>query len=306
MGVELINRIWYKQEVRARKRLEELLMILSEFNGDLPWKSLFVRAADYRTKHESIREPGSIQDILKVVDQYSGEPLYLSISSAIPCWRFKGNQSELAYIPITISCWDKEHLDLTRKSRQLEGDARVLIDNTGPFTAFVDDEDLKVEENKLNKQVEENLEKLLQIIFAITKNNAVGSLKTFSANGMSHPLNAHLAYYNNAQDISNDLKTLDHLWNNGFKAYNADPLKNNPADPFLLNPYRSEAQRQELFDKFSKVSTNGFDVHEENIKQLDWNKFDNFESKYGRVVLNYPYFLNSFISPFYMELLRSK
>lgn len=307
MSIELVNKIWFVEEKSLRGKLEDITTALGQLDFVAKeWTSLSVKGFKLSDRILEKEGPITTSELLEYTDNYKDQSVYFSAWSYMKCWRFQGAKASFEHIPIVLVFWDQKHIDFYESDYHLEGDANLLVDKTGPFTALVNKKETE-EIKRVNEHVEKNLELIQQVLFQIAYLPSVKMIKSFSAEGLYQPMNAHLVYFNSTKALVNDLKFLKELWDSGMPAYKTPPMSESGKhlDKFTFHPWRNTDISVALYDSIKPLLETIEFSDEDDIPEIDWEKFDNFEHESGRIVLEYPHWVNYFVDRFYLELLQA-
>jgi hypothetical protein len=307
MSTELVIRIWDDNEISPTAQLLNLMKIfeLNEVSQE-GWKGLTIQESDLSKKTPQSNKVLSSQEINTALAEYNRDDLPLSVRSAFSCWRFDGTIIQKGFVPFWIEAWGDSFTNKTGRCKEIEGDAAISLVNSGPFVALTQSEDAPQIQN-INQHIEKNLESVTDLILAIAENLNPLAMKVFTDQGLYQPLNAHLIFFRDRTVLLNDLIFLKKLWNEGLQNYHTTPLREwgNSPDSYVLHHWRGLETSQKIYnrlasliDKFNHLDTQNFDF-------IEWSHYDNYESKNGRLVLDYPYFVNSFLDHFYIDLLSN-
>lgn len=72
-----------------------------------------------------------------------------------------------------------------------------------------------------------------------------------------------------------------------------------------LHYWRGAEASRALCAQLADVIDTGDHLTVQPSAQIDWRKYDSYEVQQGRAVLEYPYWLNSFLDRFYLDLFSS-
>jgi hypothetical protein len=307
MSTELVIRIWADKRISARTQLLDLIKIF-EFKGfnQGSWKGLTVRESDLSKKTLQLQEPLSWEQINTALAKYDSDDLHLSVRSAFPCWRFDGTTPQDEFVPLWIEAWGNNFVNSTGRCREVEGDAAISLANSGPFVALIESEETP-QLRQVNQYIEKNLERVTDLILAIAEQVNPVTMKAFTAQGLYQPLNAHLVFFRDQTVLLNDLIFIKKLWDEGLPGYRTPPLRESVDKPdlYTLHPWRGLEASQTLSNRLSCLINNIDYLTPTDLEQIDWQHYDNYEGENGRVVLDYPYWVNSFLDHFYIALLST-
>lgn len=307
MSTELVTRIWTDDGLSPRTQLLNLVKIFEDKGvAQSSWKGLTVRKSDLSKKMLKLQEPLSREQIGTVLMEYNSDDLHLSVRSAFPCWRFDGMTPQEGFVPLWIEAWGNKFANSAGRCREVEGDAAFSLADSGPFIALIEPKE-NPQLQQVNQHVEKNLESVTDLILAIAECVKPVTMKTFTAQGLYQPLNSHLVFFRDQTVLINDLIFLKKLWDDGLPSYRTPPLRESVDKPdlYALHPWRglkaSQALSTQLADLVDEINY----LTPTDLERIDWQDYDNYEGKNGRVVLDYPYWVNSFLDHFYTDLLRT-
>lgn len=287
-------------------KIDRLLALLEQKAAGLQgWKGLTVRSSDLASKLLQLAGPLTRAEIAAALAVYQGQDVHLSVGASIPCWRFQGTAASEGFVPIWIETWGSDFLNGAGRLRVIEGDASFGIADSGPFIALLQPEN-DPHVAAVNRRVEENLERATDIILAIAGEGSL-ALKTFSAQGLYQPLNAHLVFFREPGALIADLMLLKELWYNGLPGYRTEPLSHSVERPdrYALHPWRGLEASRALAVRLSDLIDRANTVTAATIEQFDWERYDTFNGKPGRAVLDYPFWVNNFLDHLYLDLLAA-
>ncbi len=308
MSIELVTRLWLGDEVPARVQLTNLMQIF-ESRGieEASWKGLTVRDSNLSRKIFQSQELMSSIQVETALADYDKADLHFSIRSALPCFRFKGMTPQKGFVPLWVEAWGKEFNESVGRCREIEGDAAFSLADSGPFIALIEHEET-LQVQQVNQCVEENLDKVTEIILTIAECIKPMTMKAFTAKGLYQPLNAHLVFFRDSFSLIDDLKLIRKLWNEGLPNYRTAPLRESVNKPDLLafHPWRGMESTSALVSRLAAAMDSVHYLNHTCLETIDWKHYDNYESSGGRVVLDYPFWVNSFLDHFYLDLFNAQ
>jgi len=308
MSTELLIRIWTDDRVSARVQLLNIIKVF-ENQGIKKgsWKGLTVRGSNLAKKVLKLQEPLSWEQIDAALAEHDRDDLHLSVRCALPCWRFDGVIPQEGFVPFWIEAWGSEFANSAGRCREVEGDAALSLANSGPFIALIEPEETP-QIQQVNQCVEKNLERVTDVILAIAEHIKPVTMKAFTAQGLYQPLNTHLVFFRDPTVLINDLIFLKKLWDEGLPSYRTPPLRNSVDKPdlYALHPWRELEASRILSAQLAGVINNVDRLSRSDLDHINWQHYDNYEGKNGRVVLDYPYWVNSFLDHFYLDLLNTQ
>jgi hypothetical protein len=75
---------------------------------------------------------------------------------------------------------------------------------------------------------------------------------------------------------------------------------------YALHPWRELEASRTLSAHLADIINNIDHLNSSDLEYIDWQRYDNYEGQNGRVVLDYPYWVNSFLDRFYLDLLNTQ
>lgn len=306
MSTELVSRIWFAQPASPTTKLWRLLEALEQRAAGLSaWRGLTVRSSDLATKLLHLPGPLSLEQVGRALGEYAGEGIHLSVRASLQCWRFQGSTASAGFVPIYLESWGQEFIGNHGRRREIEGDASFAIADSGPFIALLD-ADNGQQVAAINRYVEENLERVTELILTVAALPSTWALKSFTAQGLYQPLNTHLVFFRDPQVLIDDLRFIKELWFTGLTGYRTGPLRHSveQLDRYALHPWRSAEQSHALALRVSSLIERVDRVDAAVLARFDWARFDTLDGDTGRAVLDYPHWLNSFLDRLYIELLE--
>lgn len=307
MSTVLTIRIWTDDDSsRVGDRLNELVDVVERWTRVTePWRALRIHdgdaAEDMRPANESMRRG----EVASVLAGRQGGTLRVSLRTAVECWRFQGLTPSKGFLPLWVESWGRDHAGSGGRDYEIEGDAALTLGSAGPYCVMqsaVPSPDI----DRVNERVEENLERLLALLLDIATTLRPTAMKVFTDQGVYQPLNAHAIFFRDAEALLRDVRLLDRLWNQGLPGYQTPALRESRAklDREMLHTWRDEGRQRALVEWLSRVIPRALDVTVHDVESIDWTSFDNYEGDAGRLILEYPHFVNAFVDHFYLKLLE--
>lgn len=307
MSAELTIKIWEDNNSKAGNLFLDLIRIMNEQVPEITQLKNFVIRDSQLSKQDIETElPLSIDKIDKVLKNFDIDNFHFSVQSAIPCWRFEKMNAVKGFLPFWLELWGSGYTHRGGRTTEVEGNASLTFSSVGPFTALIENEEI-AEINYVNNCVQENLQLVTDVIFSIIKNVHPKSVKAFTSSGLYQPLNAHLVYFKDATALQMDIEFIRSLWYNGLKRYRTPPLRDSleKLDIYTLNPLRNPQQAKSIVFDLDSVIDYVEDLTPETLEKIKWDKYDYFEGNSGKIILEYPYWINSFVDNFYIDILRT-
>jgi hypothetical protein len=272
------------------------------------WQELRIAQGSNENVVHQIKGPLSVSLLKRSVEAYvSTSNTIFSSGLGFQCWRFTSGRPLEGFLRLGIESWDADTQRVVMGRPWLEGAARLLISNVGPYRATLDPKLVK-NVHELNHRVEENIEGFMQLVFQVAKHIKPHSMKAFLDAGSFLPFNAHVVFYRDEQSVLADLQQLRHVWEMGIPEYKLpsfevfDPHAHHWAFSELRLP---EAQR-ELWRQMSSLLRFTDKVTETIVvSTIRSNDFDVYRIDEGIVVLTFPYCFNAFLDPFFVTLLKT-
>lgn len=306
MSTELVVRIWADDTdgvSPGERLLQSIDVVESRSNGAHEWKGLVICDASSR---ELLRSPGALSRaaIAKIVAEHPSPALHFSTRTTVSCWRFKGLEASREFVPLWVESWGRAYATSGGRDWDVEGDATLALGDVGPYCALVDGTDAPGVQ-QVNERVEENLEQLLDLVLDTANALQPSSMKGFSALALYHPLNAHFTFFRDVFALDRDLRFIRRLWEAGLPGYRTPPLRESQSelDRMAFHPWRDDNRQRALVARLASAVG-----HIRPLGNMDmagrWSdRFDYFEGAAGRLVLEYPHFMNAFVDDFYLELM---
>lgn len=307
MSTELVIPVWIDEDVKASETLLRLMKIFEDMKIEKGgWRGFTVRENNLSGKILQLQEPKSSDEIESILSEYNRKCLHFSIHSAFPCFRFRGMNPQEGFVPFWIEVWDQEFAGRVEWEPKIEGNATISFSSSGPFTALIEAEETP-QVLHVNRCVSENLEKVTQLILTIAKRLKPLAMKAFTSQGLYQPLNAHLIFFREPSSLIDDLKLLKSLWDRGLIAYQTQPLYNSLYEPdlYAFHQWRGVEAASQLAVRLAEVVDKIDNLDSDSSITVNWQKYDNYQSDRGRVILDYPFWLNSFVDAFYLDMLNN-
>lgn len=254
------------------------------------------------------RGPLSTDALIQAAEDCEGRALRYSAEVPIPCWRCEGERIYEGHAVLGIESWDSQARQRLGALAAIEGNAAVYVLPANPYWALLDESRSPLGP-EYNKRVAQNLEALGELFLILAQTVRPRSLKVFSDTGWKLPWNSHCSYFSDAAAVIADLQTLHAIWNTGLPNYgNTPPFQE--YDPFrhqlAFSTLRPDEQRSSLWNEFNQALPRLSEVTEDSVeKALQTTALDVHRTDGGFVLFDHPFFLNSFVAPFYLEVLRA-
>lgn len=205
----------------------------------------------------------------------------------------------------SLDAWDDAMACRAHRPGREEGEAEITVWNFDvlcvPSSAFSDAGRKDELENR-----EGVLEALTEGLISVIDRMHPASVKVFTDATIAYPFNAHFAYYASEGVLIDDLKFIADLWEHGDSHWGLPPLKECEGD---LRKYFGSLRPKEVSGNLwlhlqSTIHAASF-VDAAMIKEeLQSQNHDYFSRRDGFAVLDYPFFMNAYIDPFYLGVLR--
>lgn len=307
MSTVLTIRIWTDDDsARVGDRANELVEVVERWTRAAePWRAIRIHDGDAAHDVRQANETSHRNEVAGVLAGRRGAMLRVSLRTAVECWRFQGLTPSKGFVPLWLESWGRDHAGSGGRDYEIEGDAALTLGSAGPYCAMqspVPSPDI----DRVNEHVEENLERLLALLLDVASTLRPTAMKVFTDQGVYQPLNAHAIFFRDAEALLRDVRLLDRLWNQGLPGYQTAALHESRTtlDREMLHTWRDEAKQRALIEGLARVIHRARDVTAADVERIDWARFDNYEGDAGRLVLDYPHFVNSFVDDFYLELLE--
>jgi hypothetical protein len=224
----------------------------------------------------------------------------ISITTSVRAWRFEGNKSSDAAVAMIV---EAAGAAFGGTDPRVRGGAMMSATHAGPFCAIVGKDD-QLEVAEVNAHVEENLERMMNLLSHCVEALQPRSMKVYTDAGMFLPFNAHAAYFRDAQAVLDDLRWMEEVWHKGLPAYGEQPLaKASHGDAKMLHGWRTQEQRVRLWAQLAAAIPNWAGVTTARVEALlRSQRFDFYDVASGFTVLEYPHYVNAFVDRFYLEL----
>lgn len=308
MATELDSRLWFSESQVSEVFLGLIHIVAESKICSNEWKNLIVKdLVPGKTLFEHSGEI-SIGELEKIVNNFNTSSTKFTVYVPIECWRFTGLNSEHGHIMMAVSCWGRDYGTSIGFDQSIEGNAQISVLSVGPYCAVVNAES-KEEIEKVNSHVAENLENLISLFQEISLKASPQKILTFSDAGQYILSNAHMSYFFSYDEIKRSIQHFMSIIKNGLVNYNVRPISSSDAisDSLLFHEWRSSEQRLALKNRLLEINGTEYKVNSKGIEDaLQSGKYDFFDraGNESLLVLNYPYFMNAFISDFFIDVIK--
>jgi hypothetical protein len=308
MATGLDIRFWTDDQLYMDEKFSRMVELVSKWPQIIDdWQELQIVDKNIQNVVLNITDPLSSDDIQQVVRGYNSSTYHLVTGRGFKCWRFKGLQAIPGFLRVQVESWGRDYARRHGRDYRIEGDAALSIQKVGPYCVLLNSTDLpSVQE--VNHKVEENLEKLTDLLFSIIDGIKPNSMKVFVDEADYLPFNAHMAYYRDEDLIIKDIELIDEVYQKGMPSYRIKPLK--VIDPAggetALHPWRNEQARRTLQQRLAASLPKLPGVTKESIRHvISSGEFDNYTMPIGVTILEYPDFMNALLDRFYLAVLNA-
>jgi hypothetical protein len=250
--------------------------------------------------------PLSADGILRYASNRTATTEFLSAWAPIKCRRWQNGRSSDESAILDVRAWGDDVAWLNCVDARIEGNAEISINPSSPYIARIGDVSERAE--AYNQGVSENLSSLGDLLISVAERMRIRWFKVFLGEGMKVPFNSHCTYYASHDDVIADLQLIREIWNEGIPGEGGvPPLSHYDAHQHavVLCPLRSVEQRQGYWSELSKGIEYVDRITPEVIEQTLALTSDNVKRIGGGfVIFNYPYYMNSLVGDFYVDLLE--
>lgn len=250
----------------------------------------------------------TVNGLVEIANGYDHTDNLFASGMAFECWRFKDGEAYRGHSRMDIDAWGFGHEMSVKRNVAVEGLCRLYLDNSGPFCSVIGEKESEYKE--ANERVQNNLDDLLDLQLSLASSVCPKVLRVVPDGGLSIPLNSNSTFFSSHNDVISDLNFIGKIWENGLPKYQEmPPLKNYDSEShkYLLHEWRTEAQRNELWKRLSRVIDRIPLVTESTVVSvLKSGRFDFYETDEhdGFLVLEEPFHFNNFLDRFYLEILE--
>ncbi len=296
MATELDSRIWYTDSnTNPVNFFFELMDCISqEAFCTQKWQNFTIYAKNPGNDIIEIDKITSKQILMSSIKDINIiDEIKMSIYVPIKCWRFIGTKAEAAYMMMNVSVWGKDFGKKVGLDLATEGNAQISLLNVGPYCALIENDNKAIQE--INELVEQNLEKYLNFLLKLVSIIQAKKILTFTDTGKYNILNSHVAYYQNIEQIAQDIISLKQNF-----------LSSKKNSRFTYHSWRDSVQQIQLDHKMQDSLLKMPDLIDHNIikKVLQQGQYDYFENEQSLLILNLPFYINAFLADFYLAIIE--
>jgi hypothetical protein len=310
MSLELDVRLWWDgSDLSTSERFEKTLGAFESWRGgQVEWTSAVLRKAVPGNKIKSLEGPLTTAQVLGLFPEDTTEDYYITAYSYMPCWRFSKEGISDEFVPIALSGWGNNYGTGFNFDRRFEGQAQFSVLNSGPFFGVMDRESQDFLPTEQNAKVEENLERLMEVLQTITLHAEPTVWMAFSDEGSSYlPLNAHAAWFENPAKLLQVVQAFKADLSAVNASQRLQPIES--LDELRGTGYghsfRAGAAEAQILKRLQKIATSPKAAHAMALDEvLNKGKYDFYEFEEGLILLDFPFFLNSFLDEFVLDLLE--
>lgn len=229
-----------------------------------------------------------------------GDDECLGSYTSLRCWRRGERGMEEGSVVAYVDVWGDTYGRINDEDLRMGGNAAVTLSHVGPFTA-----DITGGDAAYNEKVEENLANLTDLVMHLVTAMEPEATRVFDDQGLRLPFNAHAAYFRRPESVLEDLALLRDVWSHGLPAHRVAPLASydGGAQEAALHLGRTPEMRRELWERLSAALAHRPTV--DDVRAIVASgRFDTLTQDESFVVLEYPHFVNAFVSRFYLEVLE--
>jgi hypothetical protein len=236
--------------------------------ADEKWQGLRVAKAWPSNVIETLSEPFTTLELKASACRFTKESeRNLSTGVGFHCWRFDNQHPTQGFLRLGVESWDSNSQRVIQGESWIEGNARLVISNAGPYWAILDNTSVANKE-ECNRRIAENLEVFLQLLFQLAKHIAPVSIKVFTDTGDLLPMNVHVLFSSNSRSVIADLKILSIVWEKGLSKYKLPPLRGYIPERhgWTLNELRDHTLQNSVWHNFSNLIRYSEQVSEEIVQ----------------------------------------
>tara|TARA_R110002111_G_scaffold100976_6_gene156543 strand:+ start:103105 stop:104112 length:1008 start_codon:yes stop_codon:yes gene_type:complete len=241
---------------------------------------------------------------------------YFSSSMFLPCWTLIGNELKKKdqAVELTLSLWDPDFANASKMYQPTC--AEICIGPVNDHFMIFDEMTSEPDETHsiFAKVLKNNLEIIRQLILLFINSTEPLSLKAFMNTGWEIPFNSHVTYFANPESAIKDLEIINDLWLGNYEIEESvPPLKiyQPKKHAWFYNTLRPEEQRREIWEEYSELLPM-LKYITPNIVEQAWGVTQSVEDGWfdiqrihkGALVFSSKYFLNTFVSQMYLDILE--
>lgn len=308
MAIEAVVLFWWDNNFSLVERFSSIGDTLKSDVEGFAVNDLCVEPKFSSRERIELNSNVGVPELTKATQELGSDTAFAIQSHfSMPCWRFDGMTPERTGIVGGVEVWNALTYERLGQVRDIQGDAMVFFSTAGPFTAILESpgaDPARVAE--VNAKVEDNIQQLLELIFAVMNRTGAVKAALYVDLGWSIPMNAHALFYRDTRQVVRDLDLLWQVWNDGVGG--EPPLSGLTDLKQALHPYRSPEQRQELFQAWRELARPiGTPADEEARVRavLDSGLHDVLNSERSFGTMDFPYVMNAFASRFFLDVMRA-
>jgi len=276
------------------------------------WKPASGKFEDFDVERESshnrvvsLRGEFGLEELLHAASGMNDPEFMLGVDTSYRCWwdSEDGNGMEqrdsLLSIYTTGVDWHKwANIDL-----RIRGQVEMYF-HLAPYNELMAGTNPRQDE--INQYVEMNLISMSDFMLSMAQKLDATSMKIYQEDMLQIPLNAHLAYYRDTQALQDDLRFIAEIWKRGLPPYSLGPVKDgNPEDLERVVYRRDEAWKDRMMNALSELlPIKAMPTAEDVRAVLHSRRHDYCDRNEGFAVLDYPFYMNSMLDRFYIEVLK--
>jgi hypothetical protein len=253
------------------------------------------------------REPLSIHDLHRIANPYRSRQVRFSSRVKYRCWRFDGVRPFEGFLQLRVEVWGEDFGDPSLRDRRIDGDGSLSVFTSGPYVALIKQE-LNEDVENVNQRVGENLANFRRLLEVTFSRAALQRIRVFTDAGAYLPFNAHFAMYDNVRAVEEDLALIVDAWLRGIPALNCPPLvSTSEHDDFMLHQWRTPNQRTTLRQRFRGILPASLPPSSAILDSaLAYQNIREMRNDSPIEAGQEPYYLNSFIDRFFIDLLAGR
>ena len=274
------------------------------------WKPASGKFEDFDVDRErclnqvvSLRKELTVEEALHAACGMNDPDFMLHVGTTYRCWWDSENGMEerdslLFFFAMGVD-WEKT----SRPDLRMGGQAEIFF-HLAPYNELMAGTNPRQDE--INQYVEKNLISMSDFMLNLAQKLDATSMKIFQGDMLQIPLNAHAAYYRDTQALQDDLRFIAEIWERGLPAYSLGAVKDgNPEDLERVIYRRDEKWKDRMMNALNALlPIRAMPTAEDVRAVLHSRRHDYCDINEGFAVLDYPFYMNSMLDRFYIDMLK--
>lgn len=310
MSRELDIRFWCEDDFGSlRSRFELMIQAFESWRGEgVQWSSVVIQHKAPGNEIRQSQDNLTAEKIIAMLPAGELDEYKVTTYGSMPCWRFSGENIYLGEVAVAISAWGNTYGEMFGFDRQFEGHGQLCLLNSKPFFGLLDLETQEFPANNSNAKIEENVEALLSLLIELTTRLKPAGWMAFTDDGSAYCIfNAHLVYFSNSRFLLNQVLAFRIMIQYGHPKQALVPVDtiSSLIGTGYHQSFRTAAQDVRLLQRLKDCSQKSISPTEAHVQRvLASQKYDLMQGTDGAIVLEFPFFLNSFLDEFVLDLLE--